>query len=461
MEREHSTVTIGEAPPAARGPAALFAVLTAEEPLSLAASTRHLLADVAEVEVRRGDGRAVHRSGGRLVVSLPDKRLSAPHARLGLEGGFWHVADLGSKNGVLVNGARADRAVLGDGDVLELGYSFFVFRAATPLQVTDRPDVSAAEPPARQRGLLSLNPSLEGQFAELDRVAATRLTVLIGGETGTGKELVARAVHRLSGRSGPLVSINCAALSKTLLEAELFGFKKGSFSGAAHDRAGLITASDGGSLFLDEIAELPLEGQAALLRVLQEREVMPIGATRAEPVDLRLLAATHYDLDAAVDQGRFRADLRMRLGGARIHLPPLRTRREDLGILTASLAGRLAPERDDMTLAHQTARLLFARTWPGNVRELERALELAIVGSAEGRIVMTSAPAPPPARIEEAPSEPARLRASDQQRRSELDVLMREHGGNVTVVARRLGKAREQVYRWIKRLGIDPARYRD
>jgi transcriptional regulator of acetoin/glycerol metabolism len=444
-----ATLSTTKLPPSPETSAALFVVLTAHEPW--AQSSRHALAGIMQVEVLRGE-RAVER-GRELVLVLPDRRLSSKHARLRLVGGRWHVEDLDSKNGVFRNGvAVAGRAALEDGDVLEMGRSFFVFRARQTPAPGEPLDRMADALPAVAPGLVSLMPGLAARFAELARAAASDLPIMLYGETGTGKEVAARAVHTLSQRRGPLTPINCGALPRSLLEAELFGFKKGSFSGALEDKAGLIAASHRGTLFLDEVAELPLDGQAALLRVLQEREVLAIGTSRAQPVDLRVVSATHRNLEAAVAAGQFRADLHARLGGFKLVLPPLRERREDLGMIVQALLDRLAPGAQHV-LSHAAARMLFARTWPNNVRELERALHVATVMAHDTTLELADEP-------EAAPPPPPRLRRRDHERRAELERLLREHHGNVTAVARALGKAREQVHRWIKRAGLDPEQFR-
>jgi DNA-binding NtrC family response regulator len=434
----------------------LFAVLTAEEPATPATSKRLVLDRSTEVDIRRGAAWQVQRAPGRLVMTVPDRRLSAPHARVHHDGEQWLVDDQHSKNGVFVNGARIRRVRLRDGDVIELGYSFFVFRHGQPATGGRMEDLDAADVASAPAGLSSIHPSLEATFAELARLAVTDVTVLVTGETGTGKELIARAVHTLSGRRGPLVAVNCAALPRTLLESELFGFKKGSFSGALRDHPGLVVASHTGSLFLDEIGELPLDAQAALLRVLQEREVLPIGSTQARAVDLRLLAATNLDLQLAVTNARFRADLLARLGGITISLPPVRERREDLGILVSSLLGRIAPGRPRLALTHLAARSLFSRAWPGNVRELERALELA-VALAHGDSIDLAPSTPGPAQSQPTMPSPA---DNPDDHRAQLELLLDENRGNVTAIARKLGKDRRQIYRWIERTGIDLTRYR-
>jgi transcriptional regulator with GAF, ATPase, and Fis domain len=450
-----ATLSTTKLPPPPESSAVLFAVLTAREPW--ATSSRHALTGVTQVEIRRGE-RSVERSR-ELVLALPDRRLSSKHARLLLADGTWHLEDLGSKNGSFRNGtAVAGRVLLNDGDVIEVGRSFFVFRSQQPLAPDQPLDLVADASYVVAPGLVSLMPRLAARYSELARAAASDLPVVLCGETGTGKEVVARVVHELSRRRGTLTPVNCGALPRSLFEAELFGFKKGSFSGAIEDRAGLIAASHRGTLFLDEVAELPLDGQAALLRVLQEREVLAIGTTRAQPVDLRLISATHRNLEAAVASGQFRADLHARLGGFKLVLPPLRERREDLGLIVQALLARLAPGTQRV-LSHAAARALFSRPWPGNVRELERALQLATVMSGDATLELADEPeVPPPPPVP--PPRPPRLRTRDHGRRAELERLLREHHGNVAAVARALGKAREQVHRWIKRAGLDSDQFR-
>src|SRR6266852_6634237 len=180
---------------------------------------------------------------------------------------------------------------------------------------------------------------------KLEAVAASTVSVVLQGESGTGKEVAATAMHRLSGRVGPFLPVNCGGLPETLIESELFGSRKGAFSGADKDRPGLFRSADGGTLFLDEIGELPASAQSALLRVLQDGEILPIGATQPIRVDVRFLAATNRNLDAQVARGLFRADLLARISGFAVWLPPLRERREDMGILIAALLNRQLGDR--------------------------------------------------------------------------------------------------------------------
>ncbi|HTM19822.1 MAG TPA: sigma 54-interacting transcriptional regulator, partial [Kofleriaceae bacterium] len=354
----------------------LILALDCERPM--VAPSRHLIDGVDVVWFGRGERAAVrdvHDGLRRLVVHVPDSRMSSDHARLVRAHGQWLLQDRESKNGCLVNGEPVTRRVIDDGDVLELGRTLFLYRQAEVPAGT--PDDQGADDAGGGALPATFVTELAQRFAMLARIAATDVPVLLSGETGTGKELVARALHVASARPGELVAVNCGGLTPTLVEAELFGHRRGAFSGAVTDRVGLIRSADRGTLFLDEIGDLPEPSQATLLRTLQEREVVPVGDARPIKVDIRLCAATHRDLQAMVDQGRFRQDLYARLIGLVIDLPPLRRRREDLGILIRALLPRIAGgERARFTPA--AARRLFAYEWPLNIRELERCLGVAV-----------------------------------------------------------------------------------
>ena len=218
-----------------------------------------------------------------------------------------------------------------------------------------------------------------------EMVAPTDSTVLITGESGTGKEVIARYIHDLSSRAEhSFLSINCGALPESLLESELFGHVKGSFTGAVKDKAGLFTAAQSGTFFLDEIGETTASTQVKLLRVLQQREVIPVGATEAQPVDARVLAATNRELEEEIKRGSFRADLFYRLNVIAVHLPPLRQRADDIPLLAEAFLTRMAAQRGEacQTLADSALDALMAYQWPGNVRELENALERAVILSS-------------------------------------------------------------------------------
>jgi transcriptional regulator with GAF, ATPase, and Fis domain len=259
------------------------------------------------------------------------------------------------------------------------------------------------------------------------------------------------------------VAVNCGALTATLLESQLFGHVRGAFSGALRDEPGLVRAADGGTLLLDEIGDLPLASQASLLRVVQEREVLPVGGVRPSKVDVRIIAATHRPLDQLASRGEFRADLLARLDGFTYALPPLRERREDLGLLVAELLAA-APPGADVRFTPEAGRALFAYKWPLNVRELQQTLARGVVLSERGVIDCPHLPAAVvralegPARV---PAEDtATDGATDATMRAQLVSLLQDHGGNVSEVARAMGKARIQIHRWAKRWNVNLESYR-
>lgn len=236
------------------------------------------------------------------------------------------------------------------------------------------------DPRPWRRSLVGHCQAIESLVEAIDLIAERRSTILITGETGTGKEVVARAIHEASGRKGPLISLNCTALPETLLEAELFGHTKGAFTGAQNARAGRFEAAQKGSIFLDEIGDMPLDLQAKLLRVLQEREIQRLGSSETIPVDVRVIAATNADLLSKVEDGRFREDLYFRLNVVPIHLPPLRERLGDLPLLANHFVKKICALEDLPTKRLTRAAILRLEQhhWPGNIRELENTIERAI-----------------------------------------------------------------------------------
>jgi two-component system response regulator PilR (NtrC family) len=323
------------------------------------------------------------------------------------------------------------------------------------------------------------SPAMQAVKQRIAKVARGMAPVLVHGESGTGKELVARALHACSQRaSGPLVAVNCGAIPENLLEAEFFGARKGSYTGATQDRDGYFQAARGGTLFLDEIGDLPLPMQAKLLRAIQERRVRALGSTQEEAADVRIVSATHRDLAADVQQGRFRQDLYYRLNVIEVLLPPLRERREDLPALCRALLARLSqesglplPEIDALTL-EQIARLPLS----GNVRELENLLHRAITLGEDGPLRIdpdmqlpcgtppappTPAPLHPAAQDRHLPPEPADdglprdLQAwLDERERGILVQALQENGFNRTATAARLGLSLRQIRYRIERLNI-------
>ncbi len=229
------------------------------------------------------------------------------------------------------------------------------------------------------RSMVGSSPAMEQIFQIVRKVADTEASVLITGESGTGKELVARSIHALSSRSNsPFVAINCAAIPRDLLESELFGHVKGAFTGAVKDKAGKFTLADGGTLFLDEVGELPLELQPKLLRALQERVIEPVGGTKEQKLDVRVVAATNLDIEQAMAQGVFREDLYYRLAVIPIHLPPLRQRRDDIPLLLRHFCNKHSADKV-VTFDKQSLATLTGYSWPGNVRELENLVERLLI----------------------------------------------------------------------------------
>ncbi|MDO8665357.1 MAG: sigma 54-interacting transcriptional regulator, partial [Gemmatimonadales bacterium] len=297
-------------------------------------------------------------------------------------------------------------------------------------------------------------------FAEVLRlaemVAPTDSIVLIQGESGTGKEVIDRYIHELSARTEmPFLSINCGALPESLLESELFGHVKGSFTGAVKDSQGLFAAARGGSFFLDEIGETTPATQVKLLRVLQEREMIPVGGTEAVPVDVRLIAATNRDLEEDMRSGRFRSDLYYRLNVIAIHLPPLRTRKDDIPVLAEAFLRRMALERkeDPKHIDGDAMDAIMAYDWPGNVRELENALERAMTLTRGGEVTHAALPV----RVTERRAMP--LVSERPQVNPTLDVVERAYimwvlqseAGNKTRAAEVLGIDPSTLYRKISR----------
>jgi hypothetical protein len=454
--RTRSDVQQSRRDPAQRPRAWLFHVFSCEAPTAPITAACSL-DDVDEVALGRGDPGAVRVLGGdrrQLRLGFPDPWMSTRHARIECcVGGFW-VADEGSKNGLLVNGKRTDGALLVDGDWIQTGHTVLRYRYGA------LPPPGQSRDPRSDSGVVlpTTLPTLEEQSRDLEDIARSTVSVVLRGETGTGKEVVARAVHRLSGRSGELIAVNCGALPATLLESELFGYRKGAFSNAVEDRPGLVRSADRGTLFLDEIGDLPQSSQAALLRVLQECEVTPLGGAHPVKVDLRVICATHDDLGARVARGQFRADLYARLSGYTFTIPPLRERREDLGLLTAALLRRIAPDRD-VRFEPDAVRALCQYDWPLNVRELEKCLASAVVLARGGAIGLEQLSAVLVAPAEDATANPPKTR--QVARREQLVAALRAHRGNISATARALGKARSQVQRWIRDYRLDPMQYRE
>jgi len=406
-------------------------------------------------------------------LSIPEAAVSRYHARAEQRPDGWTVIDCGSTNGTLVNGVRVTEARLDDHDVVRVGDTLFRYAAAGIYGYGAYRIDGTVIPQARPFAHDNRDSPLVGGYqmdAVLDRiarVAGTGLSVVVTGESGTGKELVARELHRRSGRRGAFQAINCAALPPNLIESELFGYRRGAFTGATHDKVGLVRAAHGGTLLLDEIGDMPTDAQGKLLRVLQEKELLPIGATVAEPVDVRVVCATHRDLDRAVVQGSFRGDLLARLREARIDLPPLRERIEDLYPLLRRFLAEAGVPNAHATFAYMLGLAHYG--WPYNVRELHNAVKLS-VALWDGReldlphlpdIVQQSLTGHGAPRAGPTSADPRGAQAgAGTPDENALRSLLAKHRGNIAAVGRELGKERMQVHRWLKRYDIDVEPYR-
>ncbi|MDI1479826.1 sigma-54 dependent transcriptional regulator [Polyangium sp. y55x31] len=304
------------------------------------------------------------------------------------------------------------------------------------------------------RGIIGKSRALADITSVVRRVADAPATVLVTGPSGSGKELVARALHEASRRKdGPFVAVNAAAIPETLLESELFGYKKGAFTDARQDKKGLFVEADGGTLFLDEIGDLPLVLQAKILRVLEEREVRPLGATRSAPIDARVVAATNHDLRKAVKEGRFREDLFYRLAVIEIAIPPLRDRPEDILPLAEHFLGR-AKARAGHTIqgfSGAAARVLMAYDWPGNVRELENAVERAVALAQDEWISPDDLPptVQKPSTPDLFASAAERMMTLEEVERAYVKHVLERFGGNKVRAAAALGINRRTIQRWL------------
>ena len=407
---------------------------------------------------------------------LPVSAVSRKHATLTREDGSWIVRDLGSRNGTLLNGRPISQATLENMDELRVGDAIMKFvEGNAELYAPYRIDGALIAGGAR---LTRTSSAMVGGYqvdkiaSELEKVARSELNVMLLGESGTGKEVAASELHRLSGRPGRFGAVNCAAIPGNLIESELFGFKRGAFSGADRDKPGLIKSADNGTLLLDEIGDMPLEAQAKLLRVLQSKEVLPLGATAPERVDVRVVAATHRDLGRLQREGKFREDLYARLNEYKVVLPPLYERKEDIYALVLRFLERLG--RPDLSPSFPFMTALVHYDWPYNVRELEACIKRC-VALAEGPVLV---PELLPDVVSEAMNDYGRsgpVQSQSGERRpsvlpplseaaapgeAELRQMLARHAGNVAAVGRELGKARMQIHRWMKRYGIEVEDYR-
>ncbi|EYF06512.1 sigma 54-interacting transcriptional regulator [Chondromyces apiculatus] len=394
---------------------------------------------------------------------LSDRLVSRFHCILERSGQGFRVTDVGSLNGIWIGGARVRDADIQPECVIELGESTIRVRDASAISETELPAVLSFG------SLWGASLSMRRMFHVLQRVAQASSDVLIEGENGTGKELIATELVQRSNRAQkPLVIVDCGAISPTLIESELFGHVRGSFTGASRDRAGAFEEADGGTVFLDEIGELPLEMQPKLLRALASREVRRVGESRARKVDIRVIAATNRRLEREVNSGRFREDLYYRLSVVTVRVPPLRERKEDIPLLVQHFLGALGASDRSELFPPDVMDKMLRYDWPGNVRELRNQVERTVVLGGEALLEGTHSDGQSSAPLEvgepgaldamsvdiERPFKEAKEAVVDRFEREYLVALLGWASGNVSRAARKAGLDRMYLHRLLQRHGL-------
>jgi transcriptional regulator with GAF, ATPase, and Fis domain len=401
-------------------------------------------------------------------LPLRQAQVSRRHARITPSVTGFRIEDLGSRNGTFVNGRNVSSAELADGDVIRIGSTLLLYQFldAAACELVQGPLLRAHGERSSYARLIGTGHAM-ARLREAIRNAPTSVPVLVQGETGVGKELVAEALHEQSERVGPFVPVNCSALPSNLIESELFGHVRGAFTGA-EARKGLYGRAEKGTLFLDEIGDIAVDVQAKLLRALAINEVRSVGSDQPRTVDVRVVAATNVDLEAAVAAGSFRADLYARLMAHIIVVPPLRERREDILELTR----HFLREAGDPAITADVAEALVIYGWPYNVRELEQVLApIAVIAKRRGKLELSDLPQRlrdglelrfEQAPVVEAASSPLLcVRRDAVPSADELRTVVEAHNGNIAQVAAFFGKDRRQIYRWAHALSVDMKSLRD
>jgi DNA-binding NtrC family response regulator len=415
---------------------------------------------------------------------LDDEGVSRNHAKVVHRDGRWYLRDAGSRNGTYLNSLRVEEKPIALRDLIHLG---LVELLVVEREVESAPGgeshtgdfgtVSLTAAPSRS--ILGKSRAIRALTSTVERVAAANAPVLVLGETGTGKEMVARVIHTSSPRRNrPFVALNCGSIPEHLVESEFFGHESGAFTGALAQRVGRFEEASGGTILLDEVGDLPLSAQTSLLRVLQERTIRRVGGEADIRVDVRVIAATHRDLESAVSQGRFREDLYHRLRVVELRVPALRERTEDIPILVERFLGEIAAEMGmpPISIDEEAIAMLRAYPWPGNVRELRNALERAVIlsrsekmtpvvlraigiGSAAPRANPQDAPSVPPNEAPGAssallPGETLDAHLARMEEAVVREALARENW-NQTAAARRLGISEGKIRKSMRRYGIE------
>ncbi len=445
-----------------------FAILGALSTFGTATSVlREVIDDVATIVVTAGpdagqrfvlhDRRLRVGTGTEVEICLHDRAISRLHCELALEDGRVRLRDLGSKNGCWVGGCRVFDAELGPGVEVRLGAT--TLAVGVEKQRVRRPVYEGGE---RCGAMVGRSQAMQRLFATLERLAPSPEPVLIRGESGTGKELVARALHERGPRaSAPFVVVDGGALSRTLAESELFGHARGAFTGAATARAGALERAHLGTLFIDEIGELPVELQPRLLRFLEEGTVQRLGESTRKQIQARVVCATHRPLEKMMNEGTFREDLYHRLAVVELRVPPLRERLEDVPLIAHAALAERAP--GDAALAAALQRALDERAayrWPGNVRELRNLVRrLVALGEAEGQLAPIEVPGGEAEGVVDAPDVTLPMAEAKQRwieifERRYLERLFEEAGGNVSEAARRADVDRGHLGKLVARYGL-------
>ena len=401
--------------------------------------------DVARVGSARGN-----------LLALNDPTVSRVHCEIRVRPECVLIKDCDSTNGTYVEGVRLREGEVQPGASVRVGNS--VFR----VEASGSPSFLAISDKTAFGELVGKSLEMRRVYAILERIAPTSSTLLIEGETGTGKDVVARSLHAASRRAqGPFVPVDCGAIPENLIESELFGHVRGSFSGAIGDRKGVFEEAHGGTLFLDEIGEMPLSVQAKLLRAIETRSVRRVGGNTERPVDVRIVAATNRSLATCANQGTFREDLYYRLAVVEVKLPSLRARSEDIPLLAAHFHARLAGA--DAALPEAFTRMLVTRSWPGNVRELrnfiERSVSLGFISEPVAQARLKAPPALPDDALESIvplhlPLKDARQSWTESFESVYVRSMLKKTGGNLTRAAALAGVNRRFMQRLVARLGL-------
>jgi DNA-binding NtrC family response regulator len=423
---------------------------------------RDIEASVIRIGARRGND-----------VQLTDSKVSGLHAEIRLDDRGYRLRDLDSTNGTYVSSLRINDVYIQPGAQIAMGSTRLKFE---PLGESIEIELAETD---RYGSMMGRSVKMREMFARLEKLAKTDTTVLVTGETGAGKELVAEALHDNSPREkGPFVVLDCGSIPPNLIESELFGHERGAFTGATNNYAGAFERAHGGTVFLDEIGELPLGMQPKLLRVLERKEVRRVGGAKTIEVDVRIVAATNRDLGVEVNRGRFREDLYYRLAVARVHVPPLRERKDDLPLLIEHILAT-TPGGETASIAQETIDLMMKHDWPGNVRELRNVIERAVLlaEAPEHEDALRRAPLPEKRSepsITVTPSQTATsadammtvpvdvgipFKAAKQNVISEFERryisrLLAQHDGNISAAARAAGIDRMSIHKMLHRLGL-------